>query len=115
MSKKMPYMPLWVSDFVGDASVAAMDAAEVGAYVLLLMYQWSDGPLPTKSARLMRMARLSSRQKDKLATVLENFHMTPEGLVNKRLESIRQDQVAKMRELSKRGKAAADVRWGNNA
>ena len=33
-----PYMPLWISDFIGDT--LELDAKEVGAYMLILMAMW---------------------------------------------------------------------------
>jgi uncharacterized protein YdaU (DUF1376 family) len=51
-----PFMPLWVSDFVGDT--LDLDAKEIGAYMLILMTMWGrDGYLPNDEKKLQRVAR----------------------------------------------------------
>lgn len=54
---KTPFMPLWVSDFLGDT--LDLDATEIGAYMLLLMAQWNRNgkSLPDDGAKLRRVAR----------------------------------------------------------
>jgi len=45
---------MWVNDFHSDT--AHMSATEVGAYMLLRMYQWRHGSLPKTEAQLARIA-----------------------------------------------------------
>lgn len=57
MMSKTPFMPLWVSDFVGDT--LDLGAREVGAYMLLLMAMWArGGHLPNDQKKLQRVARV---------------------------------------------------------
>lgn len=52
-----PFMPLWVSDFVGDT--LDLDAKEIGAYMLILMTLWQrQGTLPNDQKKLQRVARI---------------------------------------------------------
>lgn len=54
---KTPFMPLWVSDFLGKTM--HLDAKEVGAYMLLLMALWGrGGALPNDPKKLQRIARV---------------------------------------------------------
>jgi len=52
---KTPFMPLWVSDFLGDT--LGLDAQEVGAYLLLIMAQWQAGGESLDPEKAQRMAR----------------------------------------------------------
>lgn len=54
------WMPLWVGDFLRDTG--HLSAAEVGAYILLLMAGWTrGGALPADEMRLRSLARLDAR------------------------------------------------------
>ncbi len=57
---KYPWMPLWVGDFLGDT--AHLNAAETGAYLLLLIHLWLNGTLPNDDRKLARIARTTPRQ-----------------------------------------------------
>ena len=96
---KTPYMPLWVSDFLGDTM--DLDAAEIGAYLLLLMAQWNrDGEsLPNDSEKLKRICRCG-RGWPKVWGVLERFFQTDEnGVYSKRLR-LEAASVASKREVN---------------
>lgn len=79
-----PFMPLWVSDFVGDT--LDLDAKEIGAYMLLLMAMWTrDGTLPNDQKKLQRVARVG-RDWPKIWSALERYFEASEGVItNKRL------------------------------
>lgn len=96
---KTPFMPLWVSDFVGDTM--DLDASEIGAYMLLLMAQWNrDGEsLPNDSEKLKRICRCG-REWPKVWGVLERFFQTDEnGIYSKRLR-LEAASVAAKREVN---------------
>lgn len=62
---KAPWFPLYTGDFLASSDVQLMSAAEVGAYMLLLMHSWqSDTPgyLTNDDGRLRRLCRLSPEQ-----------------------------------------------------
>ena len=40
----LPYFAFYANDFVGGVKLFTTE--EVGAYMLLLCYQWTNGPLP---------------------------------------------------------------------
>lgn len=66
-----PFMPLWVSDFLGDTM--DLDAKEIGAYMLLLMAMWQrGGALPNDQKKLQRVARVG-RDWPKVWAGLEHF------------------------------------------
>jgi uncharacterized protein YdaU (DUF1376 family) len=54
---KVPFMPLWVADFM--AKTSDLDAKEAGAYLLILMTLWTrGGTLPDDQKKLQRVARV---------------------------------------------------------
>lgn len=96
---KTPFMPLWVSDFLGDT--LDLDASEIGAYLLLLMAQWNrDGEsLPNDSEKLKRICRCG-RSWPRVWGVLSRFFLTDEnGIYNKRLR-LESASVAAKREVN---------------
>lgn len=99
-----PFMPLWVSDFLGDT--LDLDAAEIGAYMLLLMAQWNrDGEsLPADDKKLQRVARCG-RNWTKVWGNIERFFKTDKnGVYSKRLRLEAQNVAAK-RDVNKRNGA----------
>ncbi len=96
---KTPFMPLWVSDFLGDTM--DLGASEIGAYMLLLMAQWNrDGEsLPNDSEKLKRICRCG-RSWPKVWGVIERFFQTDEnGIYSKRLR-LEAASVAAKREVN---------------
>jgi uncharacterized protein YdaU (DUF1376 family) len=95
-----PFMPLWVSDFLGDT--LDLDASEIGAYMLLLMAQWNrDGKsLPADDKKLQRVARCG-RNWPKVWGNIERFFKADEnGVYSKRLR-LEAQNVASKREVNK--------------
>lgn len=92
---KTPFMPLWVSDFLGDT--LDLDATDIGAYMLLLMAQWNrDGEsLPDDVKKLQRVARCG-RSWTKVWGNIGRFFTTDEnGIYSKRLRLEAQNVAAK--------------------
>jgi uncharacterized protein YdaU (DUF1376 family) len=81
-----PFMPLWVSDFIGDT--LELDAKEIGAYMLLLMAMWQHkGELPNDQKKLQRVARVG-RDWPKVWASLERFFVVEETVIfNRRLSA----------------------------
>lgn len=83
MSEK-PVMPLWVSDFLGDT--LDLDAAEIGAYMLLLMAQWNRGgaSLPADAQKLKRVARCGRNWPKVWGAISRYFEEDEDGVYSKR-------------------------------
>ena len=83
-----------------------MDAEQVGIYLLLLLEQWQQGPIPDGSED--ELADVMRTHSDRIAKVLRNcFEKTPKGWVNPRLLRIEGEQKAK----SEGARKAAKARW----
>lgn len=103
-----PMMPLWVSDFLGDTQ--DLSAAEIGAYMLILMAMWQrGGDLPADPKKLARIARIT-RGWPKIWAALAHYFEEGDGkLTNKRLTKERfkiEGKRAAQRENGARGGAA---------
>lgn len=103
-----PFMPLWVSDFLGDT--LDLDAAEIGAYMLLLMAQWNrDGKsLPDDQEKLRRVARCGRNWGKVWGNVERYFDRDENGVYSKRLRLEAQNVAAK-REVNARNGARGGV------
>lgn len=64
-----PSFPFYANDFVGGR-VATYDLAEIGAYSLLLAFDWTLNGLPTETERLAKLCRVSHRKFLKLWEVI---------------------------------------------
>lgn len=89
----LPWFPCFPKDFLDDRRTKRMDAEQVGVYWLLLMDEWSNGPLPDVDDELEAIGRASIAS---VRQVLERcFKKTHAGWENKKLEAIRAEQYAK--------------------
>lgn len=99
-----PFMPLWVSDFLGDT--LDLDATEIGAYMLLLMAQWNrDGDsLPSDTKKLQRVARCGRNWASVWSSIEQFFKEDENGIYSKRLR-FEAHNVAAKREVNARNGA----------
>lgn len=90
--KEAPAFQLYASDFYVDT--AGWTAAEVGAYLRLLLHQWVEGPLENKMTVLARIAGVDPRNMQKMwsTVIAKKFTADDAGMLfNKRLEQTRQE------------------------
>ena len=101
----LPYMPLYVADYLADA--AHLTTEEHGAYLLLIMTYWQRGkPLPADPDRLARIARMpSERWADVQRTLSEFFALVDGHWHHKRIDA----ELDKVRDKSEKAKKAASV------
>lgn len=84
--KKALWMPLYIADYLLDTQ--HLNAAEHGAYLLMLINAWKhDGALPDDNERLRMISRMDKRQWKKSEEVIRAFFYSCDGkLRNKRLD-----------------------------
>lgn len=114
MSRNDTWMPLYLGDYLADTM--HLNGAQHGAYLLLLMHYWRNGPLPTDDAQLAMIAKTETKAWRGVGPVVRSF-FTVNG--DGKMHQKRMDQ-----ELSKTGRitvarsssgeAGADSRWGKN-
>ena len=121
--KEMPYIPLNVSDLLGDDIVALMSTLEVGAYILLLCRAWQQDPagsIPDNDEYLATWVRMDLDEWLKIKEkVLMPFVYNP-SCVGGRWEQRRMMEDHEgiretLRVRSERGKKGAEARWGAKA
>jgi len=109
MSTADTWMPLYVGDYLADTG--HLSACEHGAYLLLLMHYWRNGPLPDNDKQLAAIARLDRKTwvSDVGPTIREFFVLEDGRLHQKRADQERAkwaDISAKRREAGKAGAQA---------
>ncbi len=91
---KPPAYQLYAQDFDMDTASWAND--EVGVYVRLLNYEWSNGHLPADIEGLSRIAREKQSKFEKIwgKNLSKKFQENGGGfLINRRMEEVRQSQL----------------------
>jgi uncharacterized protein YdaU (DUF1376 family) len=102
-----PSFPFYANDFVGGR-VATYDLAEIGAYSLLLAFDWTLNGLPKEPEKLAKLCRVSPRTFRKLwETIAEQFPERDGRRYNPRLALERAKKGVKSAGASH----AAEVRW----
>ena len=98
----LPYMQLYVSDYLADT--AHLNAAQNGAYLLLLMNYWQRGkPLDNTGDRLAFVARMSPEEwEDNREILAEFFWIDGDVWTHARVEN----DLAKVREKSEQSSNA---------
>ena len=115
MSRPNAFMPLYVGDYLADT--AHLEAAEHGAYMLLLMHYWRAGePITADDTQLARIARCTPKQWQRvrgavLAFFTEKGDVLVHGRVERELERANSYYDRKM----ERAKAGAAKRWSKQA
>jgi uncharacterized protein YdaU (DUF1376 family) len=115
MSKTDTWMPLYIADYLGDTM--HLNGAQHGAYLLLLMHHWRNGPLPDDEAQLASIARtdINVWRKAIAPIVMKFFDLGDEGFTQKRLIAERDFASDLTDKRAIAGKAGATKRWGKDS
>lgn len=110
MSSKLPFMPLYVSDYLADTT--HLTCEEHGAYMLLLMVMWkAGGSLPNDDVSLARITRLPLARWRKIApNVLPFFQTSNCVLRNKRVSTEIENAQKISQARSEAGKKGAEAK-----
>lgn len=92
----IPYMPLYIADYLADA--AHLTTLEHGAYLLMIMTYWQTGkPLPDDDKKLAAITKLNFTNYKKIKAHLKEFFLSENGhLIHKRIEQ----ELSEFREKS---------------
>jgi uncharacterized protein YdaU (DUF1376 family) len=103
-------MPFFVGDYL--SATGRLTTEQHGAYLLILLDYWKNGPPPADDAVLAQIARLSPAAWKKAKPALIGFFDVRDGqLIQKRVERERDRAAEITEERSKAGKAGAEKRW----
>jgi uncharacterized protein YdaU (DUF1376 family) len=115
MSKKQSSKDMWMPLYIGAylRKTARLTTEQHGAYLLLIMDYWVNGPLPDDDAALAQVARLSIRRWRSMSATVRAFFTQMDGkLFHERIERELETAGRITVKRSKAGKAGADARWG---
>ena len=111
----LPYMPLYVADYMADA--AHLTTLQHGAYLLMLMNYWQRGkPLPNDDVQLSRIARLGRKEWNSNKAELRSFFYEEENLLkHRRVEAELANVRAKSLKCKKAAQASVERRFGGRS
>ncbi|QZA71285.1 hypothetical protein AH02_42 [Pseudomonas phage AH02] len=106
----LPYIQLFPADYLADT--AHLNAAQHGAYLLLIMNYWQTGaPLKDSNVRLANVARMSQQEWIETREMLEEFFEIKDGeWIHHRIERDLSGVYSKSKNASMAGKASAEAR-----
>jgi uncharacterized protein YdaU (DUF1376 family) len=112
-NKVEQWMPLYIADYLADTT--RLTTEQHGAYFLLILDYWRNGPPPDIDATLAQITKLTPAKWRAMRPILvEKFKVESGRWKHKRVER----ELGKAREmqstLSERGRAGAAARWGGN-
>lgn len=109
------WMPLFIGDYLADTQ--HLTTEQHGAYVLLLMHEWTTGPLQDDDGTLMRITRLMPDAWSIARGVLRKFFTvsTDGKLFQPRLERERAKSLEKKAGAQAKAEKAANARWKRDA
>jgi uncharacterized protein YdaU (DUF1376 family) len=113
VSKPDIWMPLYIADYLADTT--RLTTEQHGAYLLLIMDYWRNGPLPDDDAALANIARLSlSQWKKQRGTIARMFQLEEGSWRHKRIDVEMAEAAANAKRNSERARKAAEKRWGRD-
>lgn len=116
---KAPSFPFYVNNFLASERVMCMTTEQIGAYVLLLCYQWNSELQSVKDDdEWMRMATKSNGRWDEIGPAVKACFLPvkdqPGRLRNERLHKCWLEMQKYRKEASEAGKEGAKRRWGSH-
>lgn len=110
-TKRSPAFQFYANDFLAG-HVATYDLETIGAYTLLLAYDWNLNGLPLETERLAKLCRVSHRKFLVLwPSIADQFEERDGKLYNPRLAKEREKQELWRQKSSEGGKAGSEKRW----
>ena len=110
MEKADIWMPLFIGDYLADT--ARLTTEQHGAYLLLIMDYWRNGPPPDDAQVLCQITRLSIDAWSNAQAMLRRFFTVGDGVWrHKRIDKEIQSAGTKKGKAIDKAKTAAAARW----
>lgn len=105
MPSPLPYMQLWVKEWLASSGTRRLSLAGRGLYIDLAFFQWEDGFLPDDTEELAAMVGVSEEEFMKVWPKVERqFPVTEPGKrANERVATDREEALAKVARQSENG------------
>ena len=114
MSKVDLWMPIYIGDYLSATS--RLTTEQHGAYLLLIMDYWKNGPLPDDHSVLAQITRMSNDAWSNASSiVLAFFKHEGKHYHHKRIDAELALAATKKERRVARAKSGAAKRWGNDA
>ncbi len=105
------WMPLYIGDYLGDTQ--RLTTEQHGAYLLLILDYWRNGPPPDDDAVLQQITKLDTKGwKRHRPALIRMFQMEDGHWKHKRIERELAEAQSNSERRSNKAKAAAQARWG---
>ncbi len=112
MDRPDVFMPLYIGDYLAGTSRLTTELH--GAYLLLIMDYWMNGPLPDNDQALASIARMSSDAWSIAQASLKHYFSIENGKwIHKRIEQELASAVQKKAKAKAKAEYAASKRWDN--
>jgi uncharacterized protein YdaU (DUF1376 family) len=113
MSKQSSaWMPLYIGDYLGDTQ--RLTTEQHGAYLLLILDYWRNGPAPDDDAVLQQITKLERAAWKKHRPALARLFQIADGeWRHKRIDKELASAADNAERRSSKAKAAAQARWGD--
>jgi len=110
MSKPDIWMPLFIGDYL--SSTSRLTCEQHGAYLLLIMDYWKNGPPPNDDAVLAQICRMSQDAWSNASSIIKGFFVISDNRLNHNRIDI-ELEAAKLKKHAAKTKAeeAAKARW----
>ncbi|WP_150112456.1 DUF1376 domain-containing protein [Ferrovum myxofaciens] len=112
MSKITIWMPFYIADYLADTT--RLTTEQHGAYLLLIMDYWRNGPLPDDDLALANITRLNSQAwKKNRSAMVRMFQLSEGSWCHKRIDEERSRALSNQSSKSRGGKAGSSAKWGS--
>ena len=107
------WMPLYIGDYLADT--ARLTTAQHGAYLLLIMDYWMNGPLPNDDETLAQISRMSPDAWSNASSTIRAYFEQHRGrLHHKRIDAEKEQAIVKASKRTEKAHAAALARWSRD-
>jgi uncharacterized protein YdaU (DUF1376 family) len=114
MAEVKVWMPLFIGDYLAETS--RLTTEQHGAYMLLIMDYWRNGPPPDDPQVLAQIARLTLDAWSNAQAMLKHIFSIEDGVWrHKRIDAELLAAKENHGKAQVKAKAAADARWGKSA
>ncbi|EQD26556.1 protein containing DUF1376, partial [mine drainage metagenome] len=108
VSKITIWMPFYIADYLADTT--RLTTEQHGAYLLLIMDYWRNGPLPDDDLALANITRLNSQAwKKNRSAMVRMFQLSEGSWCHKRIDEERSRALSNQSSKSRGGKAGSSA------
>jgi uncharacterized protein YdaU (DUF1376 family) len=113
MSKADIWMPLYIGDYLADTT--RLTTEQHGAYLLLIMDYWRNGPPPDDDSILGNITKMLPKEWRKAKPALMNFFTEKDGAwTHSRIDRELSEAAKGKAKAEEKAKKAAEARWGKH-